>query len=352
MRVHIVGVPRNPSTPNIAVDPYARASYWLTTLLYREGVEVYYYGYVESNVECTRKFNIVDNSFHKQYFISNFETNHWVTSDEADLTFVNNALYLLQDTVIEGDIVVGMWSNYIPQLKSIQSLGAKVVDGHIGHLSYMGADYNVFTSTANQHFIYGKFGDQTKWNDTVISPPCNSILEFDYQEKKEDYILYIARLIESKGIRIFLDIAKAFPNKKFLIAGQGNLNDICVNLPSNVEYVGYAHLEKRKQLLSKAQAVVSPTHYIEPFGLTTIEANLSGTPVITTDWGGYVDNVIHGVTGFRCSYFSDFVNAINNLNKIDPKNCRKFGEQFTAETSVKKYINYFYKISKSNWYEY
>lgn len=352
MRIHIVGVPRNPSTPHIAVDPYARASYWLTTLLHQNQIETYYYGYVESEVKCTRKFNIVDSSFHKHYFTTQFENTHWNTSDEADLMFVNNALFLLQDTVQEGDIVVGMWSNYIPQLKSIQSLGAKVVDGHIGHLSHMGADYNVFTSTANQHFIYGKFGDSTKWNDVVIPPPCDSITEFTYEENKENYILYLARLIESKGIHIFLDIAKAFPSKKFIIAGQGNLSDVCSELPTNVTYVGYAHLEERKKLLSKAQAVVSPTYYIEPFGLTTIEANLSGTPVITTDWGGYVDNVVNGVTGFRCSHFSDFINAINNLDKINPENCRKFGEQFTAENSVRKYINYFSKIFKSTWYEY
>ena len=111
-------------------------------------------------------------------------------------------------------------------------------------------------------------------------------------------------------------------------------------------------IRKRKKLLSKAKAVISPTYYPEPFGLTTIEANLSGTPVITTSWGGYTDNVKQGVSGFRCTYFSEFIDAINKVELLDPKECRKFGEQFTAEESVKKYINYFNNISKSNWYEY
>ena len=352
MRIHIVGVPRNPSTPNIAVDPYARASYWLTTLLYREGIETYYYGYKESTIESTQKFNIVDKTFHQKYFISEFENQQWVDSQEAQEIYTQKAYEHLIGNLQLNDIIVCMWSEQIPKLKELQKFGVKVVDGHIGHLSYMGADYNIFTSTANQHFIYGKFGDQNKWTDAVIPPPCNSINEFEYQETKEDYILYIARLIESKGIRIFLDIAKIFPHKRFIIAGQGNLNDICPELPSNVKYVGYAHLEDRKKLLSNAQAVISPTYYIEPFGLTTIEANLSGTPVITTDWGGYVDNVVHGVTGFRCSYFSDFIDAINNLDTLNPKHCWSFAEKFTAENSVKKYIKYFNKISKSNWYEY
>ena len=350
MRIHIVGVARNPSTPNIAVDPYARASYWLTTLLYRKGIEVYYYGYESSTVECTQKFSIVDNNFHKQYFVTEFENNHWVDPQEAQDIFTINAYNTLLNNIKEGDIIACMWSNQITKLKELQQYGVKVVDAHIGHLSFMGADYNVFTSTANQHFIYGRFGlNECRWNDVVIPPPCDSIDEFEYSEEKEDYILYLARLIEQKGIHIFIDIAKHYPNRRFVIAGQGDISYF--NLPPNVEYVGYAHLEDRKKLLSKAQAVVSATYYIEPFGLTTIEANLSGTPVITTPWGGYVDNVIEGVTGFKCSHFSDFIKAIDNLDKIDPKKCREFGKQFTAEVIVDSYIKYFNKINKSNWYE-
>ena len=329
MRIHIVGIARNPSTPHIAVDPYARASYWLTTLLYRRGIEVHYYGHESSTIECTQRYNIVDNTFHQQYFVTDFQYSQW-----------NNSKL---------DIVICMWSEQIPLLKQLN--GVKVVDGHIGHVSFYGADYNVFTSTPNQHYIYGKYGlNDCRWNDIVIPPICNSINEFEYNEKKENYLLYIARLVEQKGIHIFIDIAKSFPNKKFIIAGQGDLSKITKTLPSNVEYVGYADLKQRKQLLSKAQAVISPTYYMEPFGLTTIEANLSGTPVITTPWGGYVDNVVEGVTGFKCSRFSEFKNAINNLDSIDPKKCREFGEKFTAEALINKYIKYFNKINKNNWY--
>jgi len=349
MRIHVVGVARNPSTPNIAVDPYARASYWLTTLLYRRGIEVHYYGHEASTIESTQRYNIVDNDYHKKYFVTDFENSQWNDSNEAQNIFSQNAYNTLINSIQEGDIVVCMWSEQIPLLKQLS--GVKVVDAHIGHLSFMGADYNIFTSTANQHFIYGKYNlNNCRWNDTVIPPICDSIEEFEYSEEKSDYILYLARLIEQKGIHIFLDIAKTYPNKKFIIAGQGDIATVTNALPSNVTYVGYAGLEKRKQLLSKAQAVISATYYIEPFGLTTIEANLSGTPVITTPWGGYVDNVVDGVTGFRCSSFSEFKEAVNNLHLINPKVCREFGEKFTAEVLIDRYIKYFNKINKNNWY--
>ena len=348
MRIHIVGIARNPSTPNIAVDPYARASYWLTTLMHRNGIEVYYYGHKSSTVECTQKFDIVDDIFYKQYFTTEFETNHFTSSNNAQDIFSQNAYDALLPNVKQGDIVACMWSDQIPQIKNLQQYGAKVVDAHIGHLFYYNADYNVFTSIANQHYIYGKYGlDKSRWNDVVIPPICDSIHEFTYNEEKENYILFIARLIESKGINIFLELAKHFPHKRFVIAGQGDLSEITNDIPLNVEYVGYAHLEDRKKLLANAQAVISPTLYIEPFGLTTIEASLSGTPVITTSWGGYTTNVIEGVTGFRCSSIQEFVDAINKLDTINPKLCRKFGEQFTAERVVDSYIEYFNKINQS-----
>ena len=344
MRIHVVGVARNPSTPNIAVDPYARASYWLTTLLHRKGIEVYYYGHKSSTVECTQKFDIVDDNYHQNYFVTEFENTHFNSSQEAQDIFSQNAHEALLSNIKENDIIACMWSDQIPKIKPLQELKTKVVDAHIGHLFHYGADYNIFVSVANQHFIYGKYGlEQSRWHDTVIPPICDSINEFEYTEEKENYVLFIARLFEQKGINIFLELAKHFPNKKFVVAGQGNLNEITNDIPSNV---GYAHLEERKKLLTKAQAVISPTLYIEPFGLTTIEASLSGTPVIATTWGGYTGNIVEGITGFRCSSIQEFIDAINNLDKINPQNCRKFGEQFTVEALIDNYIKYFNKISQ------
>jgi len=351
MRIHIVGTPRNPSSPSIAVDPFARVSYYLTTMLFRKGIEVYYYGYETSTVECTQKYSIVDDSFHSKYFTKDFQKTQWNYSTEGEVAFVNNAIHSLKQNLQPNDLIVSTWGAQVPHLQILENEGVKVIDGHVGYLYDSGAKYKVFTSRANQHYIYGTTGAQDNfWNDTVIPPPANSITEFEFKSTKQNYFLYLARLVEPKGIGIFIDLAKSFPQKKFILAGQGDISLLSYTLPTNVEYVGYADLEKRKQLLANAQAVISPTHYVEPFGLTTVEAALSGTPVITTSWGGYIDNVVEGVTGFKCSSFSEFKLAINNVQNLSPLECRKFGERFTAEYLVNDYINYFNKINKNNWY--
>ena len=184
-------------------------------------------------------------------------------------------------------------------------------------------------------------------HDAVIYPMANELKNFTYKSKKEDYFLFMGRLNEDKGIGIFFDLAKHFKDKQFILAGQGKHNK--QPLP-NVKEIGVLDPIQRKKYLANAKAVISPSHYAEPFGLTAVEAGLSGTPIICTDHGGYTESVVHNVTGFRCSYFSDFVNAINNIENISPASCRKNAERFSAEELIKDWEIYLKRINRLGWY--
>jgi len=356
MRLHTVGCARNPSTKDLTMDPYAMISYYLTTYLHRGGHEVHYYGYKESTVECTKKWECGDYEFQSKYYITEgFEKTHWQESAEANKIFFDKAKDHLLTNYETGDIIICMWSPAVDILRKVFP-HAKIVDGHIGHRSPSSAtNYHVYASVANQHFLYGKDAERLNvydregyWHDTVIYPMANDLSNFRYNENKSDYFLFMGRLGQNKGITIFRDIAKHFPNKKFIVAGQGSLVDITL-LP-NMEFVGCLDGEQRKEYLANAKAVISPSYYCEPFGLTPVEAGLSGTPIICTDWGGYTENVLDGVTGFRCTFFNDFVNAVNNIESINPKECRRFAERFSAETLIKDWERYLHKINRNEWY--
>jgi|TARA_R110000787_G_C13372304_1_gene440951 glycosyltransferase involved in cell wall biosynthesis len=352
MRIHVIGCARNASTPHIAMDPYAMVSYYLTTYLHTAEHEVHYYGYKESTVECTKKWECGDSEFLSKYFVTNFEKNHWEDSQDGNHEFFTTAKEHLLSNCNDNDIVLCMWSSAIPFINdAIHSKfnNVKIVDAHIGHQHPSPlTPYHVFASNANKHVCHGKHDyHNTFWQDVTIYPMANDLNNFKYNKDKEDYFLFMGRLNVDKGLGIFIDLAKTMPNKNFKVAGQGHYPHAPLH---NVEFLGLLDVPNRKKYLSNAKAVISPSFYPEPFGLTAIEAGLSGTPMISTDWGGYCETVIDGVTGFRCCYFNDFVNAVNSIETIKHKDCRKHAERFSAETLIKDWEKYLHKINRDDWY--
>ena len=176
------------------------------------------------------------------------------------------------------------------------------------------------------------------WFDAVI-PNAVSAHEFDYTEEKEDYFLYFGRVIESKGLPIAIQSTEA-AGKRLLVAGPGSIKEMGFKkTPGHVELLGPCNAEQRRKLMSKARAIIGPTYYVEPFGNMVVEGYMSGTPAITTDWGGFTETVINGVTGFRCREFKQFVEAIHNIDSINPIDCREWAMKNCEDHIVHKKLD-------------
>ncbi len=197
---------------------------------------------------------------------------------------------------------------------------------------------------ANSNYIARRIKKVYNRDATVIYPPVD-IDKFAYNGEKENYYLTVARFVPYKKIDLVVSAFAKMPDKKLIVVGDGPDKDKIKSLAgSNVELVGYQETETLKSYMQKAKAFVFAAE--EDFGITTVEAQASGTPVIGFNRGGTSEIVVNNETGilFDEQSVDSIINAIKEFekaeDKFDPKLVRKHAEQF-SRTNFEKSINEF-----------
>ena len=120
-----------------------------------------------------------------------------------------------------------------------------------------------------------------------------------------------------------------------------------LNFSRYIHFKGMVGGTKKKKLLANSKALIFPTLCEEPFGLVTIEALVSGTPVISSTYGAMSEIVTEDV-GFRCENYNEYKRAVKNIDKIDSKRCRqRVLNKFTHIHMAKNYIKYYKRVLKT-----
>ena len=186
-------------------------------------------------------------------------------------------------------------------------------------------------------------------------------------ETEEDYFAFVGRIIEPKGVHLAIEAVKLYnkknPEKKtrLRIAGKhysdsskdkywSEVVEPC--LGEEVEYVGFLQGKELNDFLARARALVVPSTFSEPFGMVTLEALASATPVIGLSVGATSEIIENGKTGFiimaedEASRIGGIAEAMERVSEIDRRDCRRHFEQnFTLEKMIREHAE-LYKFYK------
>ena len=107
-----------------------------------------------------------------------------------------------------------------------------------------------------------------------------------------------------------------------------------------IDYVGPVDDVQKNALLGRAQAMVVPIQWNEPFGIVFAEALACGTPVISCPRGALPEIVRPGIDGFLIRSIDEGCDAVAKLGAIDRAVCRRRAEEhFSARAVVARYLD-------------
>ena len=176
--------------------------------------------------------------------------------------------------------------------------------------------------------------------------------EFEFNENKSDYFLFLAKVRRSKkGVQTAIRVAKK-TNSKLIIAGGHRLGspETWFKWHPLINPVGFVNGEYKKNILKNAKALLVPISWDEPFGLTIVEAMLSGTPVIAFNRGAMSELIIHEETGFLCENESEFMNAMTQTHLLNKNKMRKRAiEFFSSKTMAEGHLHMLDRAKEEEW---
>ena len=359
-RIHVLGLPHTITNDDFVACAYTQKALKFCKMMAGKGHTIYHYGHEESKTMADEDVTVITNEVWDNVYGTHDYKSKWFkydVNDEAYQTFYRNAIAEIEKRKKPNDIILPFWGSGVRPICDAHSDLITIEPG-IGYAGGHWASYKIFESYAIYHAYCGlrNVGTCAQSNYDIVIPNYFDLDQFEYKKKKEDYFLFLGRVYGGKGVHIAEQVCKA-AGVKLKVAGQLDPSYENYDWGDHVEFVGYADVETRKELMKNAKGSFLASQYLEPFGGVQIENLLAGTPTISSDWGAFTENNIEGLTGYRCRTFEDYVRAVRNIQdgKIKSEDCRKHGEKFSLEAIAPMYEDFFRKVldvhTGNGWYE-
>jgi glycosyltransferase involved in cell wall biosynthesis len=162
--------------------------------------------------------------------------------------------------------------------------------------------------------------------------------DYRFRTAKDGYDLFLGRHHTAKGLQWAVEGARR-TRRRLVVAGTWR-----TLLRPGVRTVGPVGGARKRELLAGADCLWMPARWNEPFGLTLIEAMVSGTPVLGTRRGA-LPEIVSPETGLLGDTVDELVSLRPAIARLDPEACRaRVMERFTHRTMAENYLTLYQRI--------
>lgn len=194
---------------------------------------------------------------------------------------------------------------------------------------------------ANAHNVARRIWKHYRRPSVVIHSPIEAD-RFHVADNPGDYYLVVSRLVPYKRVDLAVEAFNHL-GEKLVVAGDGpEMNRLKSMAGPNIEFTGFLQYEQLADLYAGCRAFIFPG--FEDFGLTPLEAQASGRPVIALGAGGAQETVIESRTGtfFPEQTPESLVQAVRAFDwqAPDPAVIRAHAMQFDVAVFRKKIADF------------
>jgi len=167
---------------------------------------------------------------------------------------------------------------------------------------------------------------ELSWVGTVHNAVDVDALRVASRDEKDGFLLCLARICPAKGQSVAIEVARR-TGRRLVLAGKVESyeyfrNEVAPHLDGErVRYVPNVAGREKADLLARADALLAPITWAEPFGLSVVEAMASGTPAISFALGAAVELIEEGRTGFVVRDVDAMVAAVSACAELEPMRC-------------------------------
>ncbi|MBT6151539.1 MAG: glycosyltransferase family 4 protein [Bacteroidetes bacterium] len=208
---------------------------------------------------------------------------------------------------------------YLDELSLINGLKSWIVRMILHYIRIWDSrtDSGVDHYISNSKYISRRILKAYRRKATVIHPPVD-IKKFTIGNKKENFYLTASRMVPYKRMNLIVEAFHDMPERKLIVIGDGpEFKKIKKNASPNVIFLRHTSSEELKDHMQRSKAFIFAAE--EDFGITPLEAQACGTPVIAYKKGGALETVLEGKTGV---FFEEqSVNSLRNtIEDFENKN--------------------------------